>query len=82
MKPPMVLKWLLGNVTLIENRKKNHRFDEYTICVSGEYTACFEDKEIILCPGDELFFPKGSAQWGRCKAGTRIISALGGKRIK
>jgi quercetin dioxygenase-like cupin family protein len=63
------------------SKKHVHDFDEYTICVSGEYVACFEDKEIILKPGDELYVPKGTVQWGRCKAGTRTISAFGGKRI-
>lgn len=64
-----------------ESKKHVHDFDEYTIVVSGEYVACFEDKEIILKPGDELFVPKGTVQWGRCIAGTRTISAFGGKRI-
>ncbi len=65
-----------------ESIKHVHSFDEYTICVSGEYTACFDDKEIVLKSGDELFVPKGTVQWGRCKAGTRTISAFGGKRVE
>jgi len=64
------------------SKKHSHDFDEWTIIVSGEYTAIFEDKEIILKPGDELFVPKGTIQWGKCKAGTRTISAFGGQRIK
>jgi quercetin dioxygenase-like cupin family protein len=63
------------------SKKHVHDFDEYTICVSGQYIACFEDKEVVLKPGDELYVPKGTIQWGRCKAGTRTISAFGGKRI-
>jgi len=63
------------------SKKHSHDFDEYTICVAGEYVACFEDGEIAMKPGDELFIPKGTAQWGRCKSGTRTISAFGGKRI-
>jgi hypothetical protein len=47
----------------------------------GEYIACFEDKEVVLKPGDELYVPKETIQWGRCKAGTITISAFGGKRI-
>jgi hypothetical protein len=43
--------------------------------------ACFEDKEVILKSWDELYVPKGTMQWGRCKAGTRTISAIGGKRM-
>ncbi len=41
-----------------------------------------KNKEIILNPGDELHIPKGTEQWGKCKAGTRTIHAFGGKRIK
>ena len=64
-----------------ESKKHVHVFDEYSICVSGEYTACFEEREIILKPGYELLVPKKTVQWGRCKAGTRTVSALGKKRI-
>ena len=60
-----------------------HDFDEYVVIVAGEYTACFADgREIVLHPGDELFIPAGTKQWGRCAAGTRSIHAFGGKRIK
>ena len=65
-----------------ESQKHKHDFDEYTVIVSGQYTACFEDREIVLNPGDELFVPAGTLQWGRCIAGTRSIHAFGGKRIK
>lgn len=65
-----------------ESKKHTHAFDEYTVIVAGQYTACFEGgKEIILNPGDELFVPAGTEQWGRCIAGTRSIHAFGGKRI-
>jgi quercetin dioxygenase-like cupin family protein len=64
------------------SKKHSHDFDEYMICVSGEYTAYLSDKDVILKPGDELFIPKGTEQWGKCKAGTRTIHAFGGKRIK
>jgi quercetin dioxygenase-like cupin family protein len=59
------------------SKKHAHDFDEYTICVSGEYVACFEDKEVVLKPGDELYVPKGTMQWGRCKAGTGPIPFRG-----
>jgi quercetin dioxygenase-like cupin family protein len=62
--------------------KHTHSFDEYIVCVSGEYTAYLNDKEIILNPGDELYIPKGTEQWGKCVAGTRTVHAFGGKRIK
>lgn len=68
--------------TARESKKHVHDFDEYTVIVSGQYTACFEDREIVLNPGDELFVPAGTVQWGRCAAGTRSIHAFGGKRIK
>lgn len=64
------------------SKKHVHEFDEYLVCVSGEYTVYLDEKEIILKEGDELYIPGGTQQWGRCKAGTRTIHAFGGKRIK
>jgi quercetin dioxygenase-like cupin family protein len=64
-----------------KSKKHTHPFDEYLICVSGEYTANVNGNEIQLKPGDELFIPKGSEQSGACIAGTRTIHAFGGKRI-
>ena len=64
------------------SKKHKHDFDEYMVCLSGEYTAYLDNREIILKPGDELFIPKGTEQWGKCVAGTRTIHAFGGKRIK
>ena len=65
-----------------ESKKHVHPFDEYTVVVAGQYTAWFEDgREIVLNPGDELFVPAGTVQWGRCVAGTRTIHAFGGRRI-
>ena len=65
-----------------ESKPHTHNFDEYIICVSGEYTAIIEGKELILKSGDELFIPKGTEQGGKIRAGTRTIHAFGGKRIK
>ena len=31
-----------------ESKKHKHDFDEYMVIVSGQYTACFEDREIVL----------------------------------
>lgn len=42
-----------------------HEFDEYMICIAGQYTAIIDGKEIILNPGDELFIPKGTIQGGK-----------------
>jgi quercetin dioxygenase-like cupin family protein len=64
------------------SKKHTHDFDEYMVCVCGQYTAYLNGTEYILNPGDELFIPKGTRQWGKCIAGTRTIHAFGGKRIK
>ncbi len=65
-----------------ESKEHRHEFDEYMVCVAGQYTAILDGKEIVLEPGDELTIPKGTLQSGRCVAGTRTIHAFGGKRIK
>lgn len=65
-----------------KSKKHTHDFDEYMVCVSGEYTAFIDGRKIVLKAGDELHIPKGTEQWGECKAGTRAIFAFGGKRIK
>jgi quercetin dioxygenase-like cupin family protein len=64
-----------------ESKTHTHPFDEYMVCVSGEYIAYVDGKETILGPGDELFIPKGAEQWGKSKAGTRTIHVFGGRRI-
>ena len=64
------------------SQKHAHDFDEYMVCISGEYTAYLDGRKIVLMPGDELLIPRGTEQWGECKAGTRTIHAFGGKRIK
>ena len=58
-----------------------HDFDEYMICVAGEYTVVMDGKEIVLKRGDECFIPKGTLHGGKVVAGTRTIHAFGGKRI-
>jgi quercetin dioxygenase-like cupin family protein len=63
------------------SKKHTHEFDEYLVCVWGQYTVIMNEQEFVLNPGDELFIPKGTAQWGKCIAGTRTIHAFGGKRI-
>lgn len=64
------------------SKPHQHPFDEYTVVVAGQYTAIIDGKEIVLNPGDEIFVPSGTLQGGRCIAGTRTISAFGGKRIQ
>ena len=61
--------------------KHTHEFDEYTVCVRGQYTVFMNDKEYVLNPGDEILVPKGTEVWGKGIAGTRTIHAFGGKRI-
>ena len=63
------------------SKEQKHEFDEYTVCVSGQYTEIIDGKEFVLNPGDELYVPKGTLHSGRCIAGTRTIHAFGGKRI-
>ena len=64
------------------SKKHTHEFDEYMVLISGQYMAYLNGKEIVLNPGDELFIPKGTEQWGKGIAGTRSIHAFGGKRIR
>jgi len=61
--------------------KHTHEFDEYMVCIFGQYTVIMNDIEYVLNPGDEIVIPKGTEQWGKCIAGTRTIHAFGGKRI-
>ena len=65
-----------------ESKKHSNPFDEYMICISGEYMAYFNDATYTLNPGDELLIPKDTEQWGKCKANTRTIHFFNGKRIK
>ncbi|MDO4460802.1 MAG: cupin domain-containing protein [Clostridia bacterium] len=64
-----------------ESKEQIHEFDEYTICVEGEYIEIFDGVEHVLHAGDEVFVPKGTAHHGRVKAGTRTIHCFGGRRI-
>jgi len=64
------------------SEKHRHDFDEYMVCVSGEYTVYTDSFESILLPGDELLIPAGTEQWGRGKAGTRTIHVFNGPRVK
>jgi quercetin dioxygenase-like cupin family protein len=63
------------------SKKHSNDFDEYMVCLSGRYTACFDGREIVLEPEAELFIPKGTWQWGKCIAGTRTMHFFDGKRI-
>ena len=59
-----------------------HDYDEYMICVEGEYIVTINGEENVIHVGDELFISKGAIQGGRYKAGTRTIHAFGGKRVR
>jgi quercetin dioxygenase-like cupin family protein len=65
-----------------ESKEHRHDFDEYLVCLQGEYRAVLNGVETVLKPGDELFIPKGTVQSGFVRAGTRTIHAFGGKRIR
>ena len=64
------------------SEKHRHDFDEYILCVRGEYTAYVNDEVVTLTPGGELLIPAGTEQWGKCIAGTRTIHAFGGRRFR
>ena len=64
------------------SEKHAHDFDEYMLCVCGQYTVYMNNQEFALNPGDELFIAEGTENWGKCIAGTRTIHAFGGKRVK
>lgn len=63
------------------SKEHKHEFDEYMVCVFGQYTVYMNGKEYVLNKGDEIIIPKGTLQSGRCIAGTRTIHYFGGKRI-
>lgn len=65
-----------------ESKKHKHDFDEYIVCVSGEYIAYFNEKKYVLHAGDEILIPKKTEQRGESLKGTRTIHFFGGKRIK
>lgn len=64
-----------------ESKENVHEFDEYIVCVAGEYTEIFGGEAHVLGPGDELLVPKGTPHRGSVRAGTRTIHCFGGKRI-
>jgi len=65
-----------------KTREHSHEFDEYMVCVFGQYTVYMDNKEFILNPGDELYIPTGLVHHGECIADTRTIHAFGGKRAE
>ncbi len=65
-----------------ESKENVHEFDEYVVCVSGEYVEIFGGEEHILHSGDEMVIPKGTPHHGRVTKGTRTIHAFGGMRIR
>lgn len=65
-----------------ESKEDIHEFDEYVVCVAGEYVEIFDGEEHVLHPGDEMLVPKNTPHRGRVKKGTRTIHVFGGRRIK
>lgn len=59
-----------------------HAYDEYLVCVHGQYTVILPDAEVVLNPGDELHIPAKTPHGGRNLAGTRTIHAFGGRRAE
>jgi len=71
--------------TARESRKSSshsHEYDEYIVCVYGEYIVTMNNKRIVLEPGNELYIPSGVDHGGECIAGTRTIHAFGGLRAE
>jgi len=71
--------------TCYRNRETDehvHEYDEYIVCVYGQYKVFMKGKTVILNPGDELHIPGGVSHSGECIAGTRTIHAFGGKRAE
>ena len=64
-----------------ESKESVHAFDEYVLCVAGEYVEVFDGTEHVLHKGDELVVPAGTPHHGRVTKGTRTIHAFGGRRI-
>ena len=64
-----------------DSKENVHEFDEYVLCVEGEYVEILDGVEHVLHKGDELIVPKGTPHHGRVKKGTRTIHLFGGKRI-
>lgn len=64
------------------SKEHRHYFDEYMLCISGQYTVISDGKETLLYPGDEIFIPAGTLQSGRCISGTRSLHVFGATRIK
>ena len=64
-----------------ESKESSHDFDEYVICLSGEYVEIFGNTAHTLYAGDELLIPRQTPHHGRVAKGTRTIHVFGGKRI-
>lgn len=58
-----------------------HEFDEYVVCVYGQFTVVMNGEEVALNVGDELVISKGTLHGEICIPGTRTIHAFGGKTI-
>jgi quercetin dioxygenase-like cupin family protein len=59
-----------------------HDYDEYVVCVYGQYTVIINGEEFILNPGNELFIAKNIYHGGKAIKGTRTILAFVGKRAE
>jgi len=64
-----------------ESKKHKHEFNEYMVCLEGEYLAIVDNIEYVLHKGDDLEIKSGQEQWGKCIAGTITLHIFEGKRI-
>ena len=58
------------------SKEHTHDYDEWMLCVEGEYIVTIDGTEYVLHAGEELFIPAGSRQggshspgYGCCRAG-------------
>lgn len=64
------------------SKEHEHVFEEYIVCVSGQYIVYLNDNKTTMNPGDELLIPTGAIHWEEYASGTRTIHVFGGERIK
>lgn len=70
--------WTYRDDTTTDNHI--HRYDEYVVCVNGQYKLNINEEEIILNPGDEYFVPANTLHKSFSASGTRTIHSFDGKR--
>ena len=65
-----------------KSAEHSHPYDEYVVCVQGQYKVIMKEKVIVLNPGNEFLISKGILHGAKSVVGTRTIHAFGGKRAE